>query len=63
MSREREEEVIRLLEAYSCQEVALLAVELIKLRRERYRDKLEDMENAENRGRARECKDLIRILG
>ena len=39
-----------------------LILELLRIKRERYRDKLESMENEEIRGRSKECRDLVAIL-
>ena len=40
-----------------------LILELLRIKRERYRDKLESGGSDEIRGRSKECKDLIEILG
>lgn len=62
MSKEREYEIEKQLEAHKHQSVPVLIKELLTLRRERHRDKLENGENVDVRGRAKECKDLLQIL-
>jgi len=61
-SGDRKSEIIKKLEVYKQSEALRLVVELINLRRDKYRDKLESAENSEARGRAKECKDLSRIF-
>ncbi len=60
--KSREGVLMELLQSYTGQEVAGLVVELLTIRRERYRDKLERQESPEHRGRAKECKDLLQIF-
>lgn len=62
MSTDRETEIEELLKANSDQQVPRLLVELLALRREKYRDKLEKSDNPDTRGRAKECRDLSDIL-
>jgi hypothetical protein len=62
MSREREAELVEILNAYKGQEVLSRVLELFTIRRERFRDRLENEENAEMRGRAKECKEMIQIF-
>lgn len=62
MDKEREAELVNILDAYKGQEILARISELLSLRRERHRDKLESEENTVVRGRAKECKDLLYIL-
>ena len=62
MSKEREAEIEELLSQRKHNEVATLVLELLTLRRERHRDRLEREENGEVRGKAQECKDLLHIF-
>jgi hypothetical protein len=62
MSKEREAKILETLEPYRQQETLRLVVELLTLRRERHRDRLESEESEELRGRAKECKDLLSFL-
>ena len=62
MSREREAVVIEALTERKFQEGLILMAELLTLRRERHRDRLEGSEDPVARGRAKECKDLLRFL-
>ena len=58
--KEREQEILERLRPH--QEAMQLFSELLTVRRERHRDKLEKGEDSEVRGRAKECKDLIQVL-
>ena len=60
--QERENEIEDRLALLRHTEVATLTAELLKLRRERHRDKLEGSEDPVMRGRAKECKDLLHIF-
>jgi len=62
MNKEREDEIKETIQSYKHTEVAKLLLELLSLRRERFRDNLESGEDPLVRGRAKECKDLIHIL-
>jgi len=62
MSKEREGEIEGLLQDYRKQEVPMLLIELLTLRRERHRDSIERTENPEVRGKSKECKDLLEIF-
>ncbi len=62
MSKEREGEIIDALKGYGASEVTRLISELLSLRRERHRDRLETDDAPEVRGRAKECKDLLQIF-
>lgn len=62
MNRDRESELLELLSPYKGQGVLNHVTELLTLRRERHRDRLEKAEEAEFRGRAKECKDLIQLF-
>jgi len=62
MSKDREEKIRDTLASYGAGEVKSLVMELVTLRRERHRSKLENGESSEVRGRAKECKDLIQIF-
>lgn len=63
MSEYREPALEEQLVLRKHQEGLTAMIELLQLRRERYRDKLESTENPEMRGRAKECKDLLQIFG
>jgi len=60
--KERELEIEDRLALLKHTEGVMLLAELLSLRRERHRDKLENNESEEFRGRAKECKDLLHIL-
>jgi hypothetical protein len=62
MSIDRESELIELIGKYAKQEPLLSISELLILRREKYRDKLESQNDEEKRGRAKECKDLLQFI-
>lgn len=62
MSEKREIEIETYLESNKHTPMAVQLVELLRLRREKYRDKLENTEDGVVRGRAKECKDLLHIL-
>lgn len=62
MSKEREAEIAETLSNLRHTEAAVLITELLTLRRERHRDRLEKEENGEIRGKAQECKDLLQIF-
>ena len=61
MSKEREAEIVQALQAEI--PAVKLFVELLALRRERHRDRLEKREGDEYSGRALECRDLLQIFG
>jgi hypothetical protein len=50
------------LQKFKGTECLNLVVRLLELRREKHRDKLEQSEVSEYRGRAKEDKDLLRII-
>lgn len=62
MSDNRIADIHDLLVAYKHSEVATLIVELLEMRREKWRDKLEGSENDQVRGRAKECKELLQLF-
>ena len=62
MSKEREAEILTQLVSIKEMEPVRLFAELLALRRERWRDKLEKREGDEFSGRALECKDLLQIF-
>lgn len=62
MSDNREAELEERLSALQHSETAKLVVELLQIRRENWRTKLEGQESDQVRGRAKECKDLIQIF-
>ena len=62
VSKERIKEIQDILASYKDMESMILLRELIMLRREQHRNRLEGEESAEVRGRAKECKDLIQIF-
>jgi hypothetical protein len=62
MNSEREAELIEIIEGQKHLSLAVAFKELLSLRRERYRTKLEAEENPLARGRAKECKDLTELL-
>lgn len=62
MSKEREEELLQNLKDYRQSDVGRALQELLTLRRERYRDRLEVEESAEVRGKAKECRDLLQLF-
>jgi hypothetical protein len=62
MNRECEEQIEDALNSFISPEVKSLVVELLQLRRERWRDKLEKEENDQVRGKSLECKDLLDIF-
>ncbi len=55
-----EEKLIEKLNSYKGSDCLNVVIDLLKLRREKHRDKIENTESSEIRGRAKECKDLIR---
>jgi len=61
-NKEREAEIEDLLMVYKAAEPIQLLLELLQLRRDRHRDRLEDSENAEVRGKSQECKALIQLF-
>ena len=61
-NKEREAEIEDILRTYKTAEPVQLFLELFQLRRDRHRDKLEDGENAEARGKSQECKSLIQLF-
>jgi len=62
MTDQRETEIEERLALLRHTEASVLTAELLKLRRERHRDKLEGSEDPTMRGRAKECKDLLHIF-
>lgn len=62
MSKEREAEICEILSNLKHTEAAVLIQELLYLRRERYRDRLEKEDSGEIRGKAQECKDMLHIF-
>lgn len=62
MSDNREAELEERLSSLQHSETAKLVVELLQIRRENWRTKLEGQESDQVRGRAKECKDLIQIF-
>lgn len=58
----REQEVRQYLEAQRNSEPVKRVVELLTMTREKCRDRLEQEEHPESRGRAKLCKDLLKIL-
>lgn len=58
----REEVIMETLKSLRSSDACRLMAELLGLRRERLRDRLEGSDNPEARGRAKECKDLIQLL-
>ena len=62
MSEDREAQLVEIITAFKHSETARAVVELLTLRREHYRDRLEASENAEVRGKSKECKDLIQLF-
>ena len=63
MSKERIKEIQDILVSYKDMESIILLREMIALRREQHRNRLEGEESAEVRGRAKECKDLLQLFG
>lgn len=62
MSREREGELIKYLQERCATQEVKCVVELLTLRRASHLTKLEDSENPEERGRSKECKDLLKKI-
>lgn len=63
MSKKREAEIADELTAYRAQHTLVLVTELLSLRRERFRDRLERRDDMNlYAGKAQECKDLIDLL-
>ena len=62
MDKPRENEIFDILRELKHQNSLVLLNELLQLRRERYRDRLEKEDNREYGGRALECKDLLQIF-
>lgn len=58
----REQELEEYIHNHRHSEVGIFVRELLALRREKYRDKLEGANSDELRGRAKECKDMLNIL-
>lgn len=58
----KEDELIVELSRFKGSDCLNLVTKLMTSRREKYRDKLESAESPEIRGRAKECKDLIRLF-
>jgi hypothetical protein len=50
------------LKAFAGHEVVVLMLQVLAERREGYRDQLEKRDDAEIRGRAKECRDLFDIF-
>jgi hypothetical protein len=57
-----EQEILERLNLIKHSEGIRLVCDLLLLKREKYRDKLESMESDEIRGRSKECRDLLAIL-
>lgn len=62
MDKPRETVIEEFLLAHAGGEVLMYMAELLTIRREKWRDKLEGQNNDEHRGRAKECKDLLQII-
>lgn len=62
MSKEREDELVQKLKTCGRSETATTWQELLTLRYERHRDRLVTEESAEVRGKAKECRDLLRLF-
>lgn len=62
MSEDRQVQLEETIKAHKHGEVASAFAELIALRREMYRDKLEKAENEQIRGKSLECKDLLQLF-
>jgi hypothetical protein len=62
MTREREAELVGLMQQQRTSLLGRLVVELLEGRREKLRDKLESEDSAENRGRCKEIKDILALL-
>lgn len=60
--RERIAEIEELLRRHKESEPMRLVIELYTLKRERYRNRLEEEESDQVRGRAKECKDFLQIF-
>lgn len=61
--QDRVSELTEQLNMLKHQEPVRLLVELLKIKREKYRDRLERGEDDLSRGKALECKALLQILG
>jgi len=62
MSKEREVELLDIIESQKHLALGAAVKELLSIKRERYRDKLESGEDQVARGRSKECKDLMALL-
>ena len=62
MSKERDQEIIDQLLPRASMGTMKLMLELIALRRERYRDRLEREENPVVRGHSLECKEILTLF-
>ena len=62
MDREREAELKDLLISQKHQEGVAAFIELLAIRREQHRDRLEREEDAVVRGKSQECKALLQIF-
>lgn len=62
MSKDREGDLIQRLKALGRTESGTVLREILALRRERYRDRLESEESAEVRGKSKECRDLLQLF-
>ena len=62
MGKEREAELKDLLVSLKHQETAVAIIELLTIRREQYRDRLEREEDPVVRGKSQECKALLQIF-
>lgn len=58
-----EQELLVRLDSVKYSEGVLLVCELLRLRRSGHKDKLESTESEETRGRSKECRDLLKLLG
>jgi len=62
MSKERESEIELKIKPYHGMDACRLLAELLTERRERHRTALENDNDEQVRGRAKECRDLLRML-
>ena len=61
-TKERIKEIQDILVSYKDMESMILLREMITLRREQHRNRLEGEKSSEVRGRAKECKDLLQLF-
>ena len=62
MSTEREVQLEETIMACKYSEGVAAFLELLTIRREKHRDKLEASDSPEIRGRAKECKDIFQLF-